>query len=833
MTKRRVGQRTRRALARVGFVAAAGAVPLPVAKAQHVRPVLAFPEAGLDDSAAYAGYQTRLFRDAAGNTIQVYLDERQARVVHVLADAENESVGLSARGADGQPVVLRWGSEGATAGRAGRTRTLTSALVAAASAVRLDQFLLGSMRVERDFQYFQGQRRPFASQPVAEVDSLVATLGRLAPAERARHLAVLHAPSVAALRARLRPTVTAHPGATAWTAHVVQPSLDGRDTLAVDITVDPRAVVPALTGDTLTPTLTLRARGGAQAVPFTVRVATTGRALTPLTRRELFTPAFLDFATAEARRATGSARTRLLERQIRSVELLASREKLMAGLPTYATYFGRDMMVSALMMRAPGAEVWRPEVAGFVVASVLRNLAPDGQVSHEEALGGQAVREGAAEYARLLAERARADGAGEQARAARLLDSARAVLRDLRVTRQNYHMVDDELQLVVLAGRYLRDPAVSAAAKRAFLADARDSGEPRVTRLVRELALVARMTAPYARTRAVADLVSFPVRDTVDGRVRYFAASWRDSGVGYAYGRFAWDVNAIWAPHALEAMGQILATLRELGYGPDALARLVPGAAAGTPLGTYARDPQALAAVVAAWRDAGRHFVVRLGPDEVRARVAARVAASPEAERAYWTARVAESRADADSLVFDAVALDAAGQPIGVANTDGATRLFLGDAEGLVPDTTPAADAAAHVRRDVAVFSRAYPVGLLVDRVGPVVSNDTYATPDVWRAFAEDLYHSPRVVWGREVNLFLLGVADRLPAAGHDAAELRSAMERVRSAADAAGFRSELWSYEFRDGRPAAMRYGSGNDLQLWTTTDLAVQYVLSRLGGR
>ena len=34
-------------------------------------PVLAFPEAGLDDPAAYRGYQTRFFRDAAGNTLQV------------------------------------------------------------------------------------------------------------------------------------------------------------------------------------------------------------------------------------------------------------------------------------------------------------------------------------------------------------------------------------------------------------------------------------------------------------------------------------------------------------------------------------------------------------------------------------------------------------------------------------------------------------------------------------------------------------------------------------------------------------------------------------------
>ena len=44
---------------------------------------------------------------------------------------------------------------------------------------------------------------------------------------------------------------------------------------------------------------------------------------------------------------------------MRGVELLSSREKLMAGLPNFATYFGRDMMMTALMMRP----VWRPTMS--------------------------------------------------------------------------------------------------------------------------------------------------------------------------------------------------------------------------------------------------------------------------------------------------------------------------------------------------------------------------------------------------------------------------------------------------------------------------------------
>ena len=41
-----------------------------------------------------------------------------------------------------------------------------------------------------------------------------------------------------------------------------------------------------------------------------------------------------------------------------------------------------------------------------------------------------------------------------------------------------------------------------------------------------------------------------------------------------------------------------------------------------------------------------------------------------------------------------------------------------------------------------------YPRGLLVEDLGPVTANDSYAPPDVWESFRRDPYHSPAVVWG-------------------------------------------------------------------------------------
>ena len=788
-------------------------------------PVLAFPEPGLDDSAAYQGYQTRFFRDAAGNTVQVYLDGREGRIVHVWADAENESLGLSARDPRGAPARLRWDGAGALVSRAGRARTLEYRLIADLSSVQLGWFLLGSMRVERDFQYWKRHREPFAAEPFSlqETARLLAALGRLEAGEQRRQLALLNARDLATLRARIRPVVTTRLRAASWMARVVQPTLDGRDTLVLEVRADPRLVEAVHAGDSLT----LRARAGAR-VPFTVRIATTGKALTPLARGEIFNAGFLAFladARAAGNRPGGEAdalHARWLERQVRGFELLASREKLMAGLPTYATYFGRDMLLSALMMRP----VWRDAMSEFVVASALRKLSPSGEVSHEEALGGQAVREAAGEYATLIDAHLRAASDGRRADADSLLAHATAVLRDARRVRENYHMIDDELQLPIVAARWLADPGVPATRKRAFLLDAPD-GEPRLHRLLRELALVSTMTAAYAASPVVGNLIAFPPRDS-----GWSSASWRDSGAGYAGGRYAMDVNAIWAPHALESMELIFASLRALRIDVHQVAASVRGVR-GTPLTRYARDSSALRAAIDRWRGAERHFVVRLAAHEVRQRVASRVAAMPDAERQFWTGR--ELPVSGDSLTFLAIALDAAGRPIDVANTDPATRLFLGEHEG--PPRAVDASAVPRVLRDVRLFVRPYPEGLLVRRVGPVTANDAYATAPVWRAFERDPYHGPRVVWGREVNLFLLGVADRIAKApadtllGPHVGELRAALEAVRSAVQASGFRSELWSYEMRGGQVVPVRYGSGGDVQLWSTTDLAVQYALWRLG--
>ncbi len=439
-----------------------------------------------------------------------------------------------------------------------------------------------------------------------------------------------------------------------------------------------------------------------------------------------------------------------------------------------------------------------------VIASVLRKLGPNGDVSHEEALGGQAIRENAVVYDSLVEIRPAMEG------------GTGCLSQTSRETRENYHMIDDEFQLPVLVAGYLTDPAVPAAQKRAFLLDSADGRGSRLSLLLREMALVTTWTRPYVDDPRPARLVSFPKRDSTHWR----SASWRDSDAGYAGGRFAMDVNAIWAPHALRSIALIFSSLTALGLDDESLSSVAPGIDS-TPLGEYRRDPAALDRAIEIWRGARRHFEVTLPPAEVRHRVNARLARLPAIGATLLAEDRRRWRSSTDSLSFLALSLDADGKPIPVVNTDIATGMFL---ENFAASGKPGDKET--VERDASTLVLPYPVGLLVDSLGPVVANDAYASPEIWERFSKDTYHSPRVVWGREVNLISLGLATG--ALGECTPVL--APGRILAAVDASGLGyNELWSYRIEGDRLRPVRYGTSSDVQLWNTTDLAVEFVLSR----
>jgi len=700
---------------------------IQAASPRETPPVLQFPTRGLDDSAAYEGYTARLYRDARGNSVEIYIEGKTGRVVHLWADALNESIGFTVRqGGQEATAVVAFAEGGATVWSRGGRRGLRYSLTlngGRSRAVEIGQFLLGSMRVERDFGY-SGRVRDPIDAPTFVVDEMKRLAARLGP------------PYTARLVPSMRLTSTPR----GWSLSASQPSLDGKNHLWLTLSGDSRTTRATLAGTVLT----IRALG-ARPASVSVEIATDGAALSPLNRKQIF--------SADFRRFADSARSERLEREVRGFELLSSRQKLMAGLPTYATYFGRDMLMTALLMEP----VWADTMPEFVMGAALTKLAPNGEVSHEEALGGQAIRENGSEF---------------------LKTGDSTLLRNLQATRENYWMVDDDFQLPVVAGHYFADGRVPDARKRAFV---RRWGAA----LRKNLGYVMHQAAPYAHDPVATNLVSFK-RDA-DGYCH--PGSWRDSRVGYAGGCFAFDVNVVWVPQALRAIVAIDSAFRALGEPGIDHADLVP-------------------AGLKTWQGAAQHFMVTLPLTEIESRVRAKLTSLPEVERAHWDSVSRHLPLWPDTLRFPAVSLDSAGNPIPVMSTDPAMWLLLQHQDS------------AQESELLRPFLLPYPVGLFIDGVGLAVANDAYASPAVWDMFAHDLYHSPRVVWGREVNVLLAALAPRKRA---------GAIDSVRTAVARSGLQyAELWSYKFEGGALRPVRYGSSSDVQLWTLTDLAVQYLLN-----
>jgi hypothetical protein len=111
----------------------------------------------------------------------------------------------------------------------------------------------------------------------------------------------------------------------------------------------------------------------------------------------------------------------------------------------------------------------------------------------------------------------------------------------------------------------------------------------------------------------------------------------------------------------------------------------------------------------------------------------------------------------------------------------------------------------------------------------------------VWQNFEKDQYHSPRVVWGREVNLLTLGLVKEIVQSSESktpdmqsyTTRLRDALGKIRKAVEGSGLKhNELWSYEISNGKLMPVRYGTSSDVQLWNLTDLSIQFLMSKIEG-
>ncbi|MGN6223921.1 hypothetical protein [Pseudoxanthomonas sp.] len=445
-------------------------------------------------------------------------------------------------------------------------------------------------------------------------------------------------------------------------------------------------------------------------------------------------------------------------RSRQALQFLSYHEKFLAGSWRFDTYFGRDTLMSVRLLMP----VLQPEAVEAGIGAVLARLAPNGEVAHEEDIG---------EFAVLRHRK-------EQGR------SSAAPIYD-------YTMIDDDYMLPPVAAAWLLEDPRGRERARAFLA-ADGEGGRRGDALVRNLLFVAGQSRAFADEPVFRNLIALKPDKPV--------GQWRDSNEGLGRGRYPYDVNAVWMPAALRAIGGFLDSgLLDAYVTPEQRAQL-----------------SAAAERADGWeRRAGDLFTVRVPRTRAVSQVrtyAAQAGVSGDAALA--------TLAD-DGIAFAALSLDGQGQPIPVLHSDEGFRLLFGQ-----PD-------ARSLARDVGNLMRPFPAGLMTD-VGLLVANPAYADREVWPRLGSAAYHGT-VVWAWQQAVLAAGLQRQLSRTDLPAdvrTELSAAQARLWRAIRAADAvrTSELWSWSYRNGQYRVEPFGAqgahedeSNAAQLWSTVFLAL----------
>jgi hypothetical protein len=219
--------------------------------------------------------------------------------------------------------------------------------------------------------------------------------------------------------------------------------------------------------------------------------------------------------------------------QTTSLSFLSYDSKLLAGTWRFLTYFGRDSMISALLLQ-PILSQGEDSAIEAVISAVLERIdRTDGTVCHEEVLG---------DYATLLNLK---DG----------LNSTEP--------RCDYKMVDTDYLLPILMKNYFVDSEAGRQRVGAFL-------NTTASFLVENDGITYSQLAETTASKIMNATAAFAAEggqvkeNLIHLREKEPVGEWRDSNSGLGGGRIPYDVNAAIAPAGLRA----IAALSRAGFFP-------------------------------------------------------------------------------------------------------------------------------------------------------------------------------------------------------------------------------------------------------------------------
>lgn len=438
---------------------------------------------------------------------------------------------------------------------------------------------------------------------------------------------------------------------------------------------------------------------------------------------------------------------------------LTYEEKLLAGSWRFLTYFGRDTLLSIRLL----LPVLNESVPAAGLGSVLNRLAANGEVAHEEDIGEFAVLRSIWDKDKISAH-----------------------------PHYDYKMVDDNYILAPVLYEYLFQSGLRKNQIESFLTQQNSDGIPYGQLILRNFKFVYNTAKPFYLEQSYQNLISLKPDMPV--------GEWRDSNQGLGHGRYAYNVNAVFVPSALQSIKKFLASgLLDEWLSPES-------------------DFKLIEEIEKAWSaNASSNFEYNI--PSIKA----------TKDLAKYTLKLGLSNEiqlpkNENEVTFYSISLDEDGEQIPVINSDiGFAMLFTN------PNTE-------QINRMLQTTMKPFPAGLKTP-VGMLVSNPVYSKTEIQDIFTQGHYHGA-VIWSWQQALLLSGINKQLMR--HDLKsstksllnEARTALLDVIKSTNKVKT-SELWTWSYKGGKFEFEAFGQSsghksesNAAQLWSNVYLALPEV-------
>ena len=485
--------------------------------------------------------------------------------------------------------------------------------------------------------------------------------------------------------------------------------------------------------------------------------------------------------------------------QTTSLSFLSYTEKLLAGAWRFLTYFGRDSMISALLLE-PVLSQGNGSATEAVIGAVLERInRTDGSVCHEETIG---------DYATYL----------------NLEDNITSTAPGFA-----YPMIDTDFYLPVLMMHYFNSspsrigPLLS---RKAGTIDLQNNNLTYSNLTLINAEKIMNITAAFAQNQTEANLIHLKPTEIV--------GQWRDSTYGLGGGRIPFDVNTALVPAALRAIAQLART-------PGVFSNNT-----GVNTTSWATIADSRAQI---WEENTlRFFETNISTSTASSRLHHFV----DTATFYNGPTKASSLPSSGNVTSYSVALQGYNNlsSVDVMHSDTGFRLFFVNASSSTPDA--AAQETRFINATASSLVRPFPAGLLTPQ-SMVVANPALSGSDELIAnFTNAAYHGT-VVWSFQLAMMAKGLERQLARCNATGAappawcNVSSVTANVRHAyntlwdsieANTAQLQGEVWSWTYNNDTsqfittplgvlppPPGVGAGTESDIrQLWSLTFLAVK---------